>query len=504
MEVVDFTDEQKEKILTQYARMSFANLRKSILQDLQNNKDESVIYRKYKKGEVIKLLENPQKHEKELRELSNYLYIVSSHYRRLVDYFSHILLYNYNVIPTTLPKKVNKTKYEESYLYIIRECEKYNFKHEAMKAIKIAVRDGVFFGLCYESDDSFYIKPIPSKYAQISGIEDGCYTFEFDLNYFNGKKELLKMYGVEFINAYDRYKGNESKGIKPDKTKRWYEPINCICIKADESDPYHSLPLFTGLLTSIFDIEDYKMLKKAKVENDNYKALSAEIATDADGIPLLSFDENQKWFQHICDNIGNDGIGLFMSPFKITDFSFSTSNTSDTNDVIEAEEEFYMSSGVNALLFGSAKANSSSSILLSVKPDEQVAYSLLLQFQRYFNKKIKLMDLDYGFKVEFLTQSIFNQTEYIDRYAKAAQYGIPVKTAYATSLSLSPSDIWNLTYLEEDILGLSKSKWLSPLISSNTQSSVDSTVGRPTNESQGKGLTESGEQSKEDDVNANR
>lgn len=114
------------------------------------------------------------------------------------------------------------------------------------------------------------------------------------------------------------------------------------------------------------------------------------------------------------------------------------------------------------------------------------------------------MDLEYGFKVEFSTQSIFNQTEYIDRYAKAAQYGLPVKTAYATSLSLSPSDIWNLTYLEEDILGLGKSKWLAPLVSSNTQSSVNSTVGRPTNESQGKNLTESGEQSKENDVNANR
>lgn len=503
-EVKDFTEEEKKKILAQYSMIAFANLKRNMLQDLQNNSNESVLYRKYKKEEIVKFLENPQKNEKEIRELSCYLYIVSSHYRRLIDYFPSILLYNYNVIPTKIPNEIDNDKYKNAYLYIIKECEKYNFKHEAMKAMKIAIKEGVFFGLCYESEDSFFIKPIQSKYAQISGIEDGVYTYEFDLNYFNGKKNLLSMYGTEFINAYDRYKGNEKKKIKPDKSKRWYEPKNGICLKADESDPYHSLPLFTGLLPSIFDIEDFKMLQKAKAENDNYKALGLKLETNEDGVPTMDFELAEKYYNQIVANIGNEGIGVFLSPFAVQDFSFASTQTSDSNDVIEAEEEFYMASGVNALLFGSSKANSSSSMLLSVKPDEQVAYSILLQFQRFFNKKIKKMNLEYNFKVEFTPQSIFNTTEYIDKYSKAAQLGLPVKTAYAASLSMSPLDIYNMTYLEEDILGLSKDKWITPLISSNVQSSVDSSSGRPTNESQGQTLTESGEQTKENDSNANR
>lgn len=504
MEVKTFTEEEKQKILDAYARASFANLKKNILQDLRKNSNESVLYHKYTKEQIVKFLENPQKNEKQVRELSCYLYMVSSHYRRLVDYYAFILLYNYNVIPSKVPEKINKTEYKKTYLNVIRECDKYNLQHEAMKATKIAVREGVFFGLCYESEDSFYIKPIQSKYAQISGIEDGTYTYEFDLNYFNGNKNLLPMYGEEFINAYDTYKGNEKKGIKGNKDKRWYEPKNGICLKADESDPYYSLPLFLGLLTEVFSIEDAKMLHRAKKENDNYKALSAEIATDEQGVPLLSFEENQKWFNHICDNIDNTGIGVFMSPFKITDFSFASTKTSDDDDIMSAQENFWMSSGTSSLIFGSAKATSSSSLTLSVKPDEQIAFSILLQFQRYFNKKLKKKNLEYEFKIEFTQQSIFNNLEYVDRYAKAASSGLPVKTYYATSLGLTPSDVWNMTILEEDILGLSKKKWVTPLVSSSTMSHSDNEGGRPTAEESGNSLGDAGEKTRNSDGNTNR
>lgn len=501
MEFKELTAKEQKELVAQYARMSFSNLKRNILQDLINSKSESVIYKKYDKQRVISILENPQQNEKDIRELSNYLYITSSHYRRLVDYFSSILLYNYNVIPTRMPEKINKKEYKNTYLYVISECEKYNLRHEAIKSIKLATREGVFFGICFESEDSFYIKPVQSKYAQISGIEDGCYVFEFDLNFFNSNKDLLPMYGTEFEKAYEKYKGNADKGIKADKTKRWYEPTNGICIKADESDPYYSLPILTGLLTSVFDIEDYKMLKKAKSENDNYKALGLQLPTDEEGVPLLDFDINEQYFNHIVSNIGNSGIGVFMSPFKINDFSFASTAAADKNDVTEAEQALYDAAGVSGGLFLS-NITSSSSITLSVKPDEQIAYSMLLQFQRYFNKKIKKMDLPYGFKIEFTAQSIFNNTEYVDRFAKASQYGLPVKQFYASSLGLSPSDMINLTYLEEDILGLATKKWTTPLMSSHTITSEEG--GRPTNASQGKELKESGEQTKENDSNSNK
>lgn len=501
MEVINITDDERKKIMERYSQLSFANLKKNILQDLRTNSTESVLYKKYKRDDVIRFLENPQKYEEEIRELSCFLYIVSSHYRRLVDYFGLILLYNYNVVPTKVPEKFNKNKYKKNYFDIISECDKYNLRQEAIKATKIAVREGVFFGLEYESSDSYFIKPVQAKYAKISGIEDGTYTYEFDLNYFNKNKKLLNMYGEAFIKAYEQYKGNPDKGIPANKDKRWFEPKNGICIKADDTEPFHSLPLFTGLLVEVFSIDDAKMLQKAKKENDNYKALSAEIATDDDGVPLLSFEENQKWFNHICDNIDNSGIGVFMSPFKITDFSFANTRTSDDDDITASQENFWMSSGISSLIFGSAKATSSSSLTLSVKPDEQISYAILLQFQRYINKKLKMKNMEYEFKVEFSQQSIFNNTEYVDRYSKAASSGLPVKTLYATSLGMTPLDVWNMSVLEEDVLGLSKDRWTTPLVSSSTIGHTDDKGGRPKETGV---ITESNENTRENDSNNNK
>ena len=130
MEVKDFTKEEQEKIMAKYAQLAFANLRKNIIQDLINSRNESIIYNKYSKEDIVKMLENPQKNEAQIRDLSGFIYLVSSHYRRLVDYYSTILLYNYAIVPTKIsPKKPNKTKYMECYYHVVNECNKYNFKH---------------------------------------------------------------------------------------------------------------------------------------------------------------------------------------------------------------------------------------------------------------------------------------------------------------------------------------------------------------------------------------
>lgn len=504
MEVIDLTNEEQEKLMEKYARLSFVNLAKNIVQDLINNKNESAIYSKYSKEEIVKMLENPQRNEKQIRELSGFIYLVSSHYRRLVDYYSTILLYNYIIIPTKIPfKKPTKNKYKEQYYSVVNLCEKYNLRHEATKALKIAVRDGVYFGLRYETEDSFYIKPFDNKYAKISSIEDGVFMFSINMTYFSGKEYLLDMYGKDFTKAYYAYKGDSKNGTKGDKNKKWYEPPNGICIKLDESDPIYSLPMFTGLLLDIFSIDDYKMLHKAKAENDNYKALSAKMETDEEGIPKMDFEVAQKYYGQMAQNLPA-GVGLLLSPFEIDDYSFQSSTASDRNNVSDAIQNYWASSGTVSALFGGTNITSSSAMLLSVKPDEAVAFSILKQFERSFNKNIKNLDSEYSFKIQFSNQSIFNSDEVINRLSKAATLGMPVKLQYASSLGLSPSDTLGLTYLEEEVLGLSVNSWKTPLVSSNVQTSTKEEEGRPTNESKGKSLQESGEQTKENDENDNK
>jgi len=501
IENIELSDDQKKRI-EQYMLL-FAKLQKNIVQDLYNNHNDSVIYKKFPKERVIKMFDNPQANERDLRELSGFLYQASTHYRRLVDYYATILLYNYTVVPTNLPLDINKEKYKNTYLNVIYLCEKYNLRQEAKKAIKMAIRDGVYYGLCYETDISFHIRPFDNRYAKISTIEDSCFRFAIDLEYFNGKSKdyIRDMYGNDILNAFIMYKGDKEKNIKGDKKKRWYEPPNGICIKADETDSVHSLPYFAGLAMSIFDIEDYSLLKKAKAENDNYKALAMKMITDEDGVPKMDYEMAMKYYDQASGNIPA-GIGLIISPFDIQEFTFNKNSTAERDALIEAEENFYFSAGTSPLIFGSAKATSSSSLTLSVKPDEELAFSLLEQFQRFFNMKLKKMNLPYGFAIKFLDQSIFNRDEFINRYQKAASYGVSVKMQYAASLGLSPSDVEGMSYLEDEILGLGKTKWIHPLVSSNVQSGVNNDEGgRPTAEEKGEQIGDAGEKTRNTDGN---
>lgn len=505
MQVHEFSEKEQRKVLEQYAQLAFANLKKNILQDLINNKNESAIYKRYDKKKIVEILQNPQRKEEDTREVSRYMYIISSHYRRLVNYYSTILLYNYSIIPSKIPlKKPKKNDYMKCFYHVVNQAEKYNLEHEATKAMNIAVRDGVFFGICYESEDSFYIKHFPhTKYMKISSIEDGVYRPSIDLAYFNGKEDLLQAYGEDFVIAYEKYKGNEQKGLKADKKKKWYEIPNGIVLKADESDPYFSFPLFLGLLDSIFDIEDYRMLNKAKAENDNYKVLSAQLPLDSNGAPIMDYELAQKYYGQMSQNLPA-GIGLLLSPFTVDEFSFQTSSAADRNNVIESVNTFWQSAGTPSSLFGGGNISSSSAMMMAVKPDESLAFSMLKQFERYFNYRIKKMNLNHTFKISFSRLSIFNQDEYINRLSKSASLGTPTKLAYCSALGMSTSDILGLTYLEEDVLGLSKTVWTSPLISANTISHSGEEIGRPKSEKVGESVSESNQNTRDSDANDNR
>jgi len=510
VKIIETEKEIKSKTLEQiaidhYSQLAFSNLKKNVVQDLIKNHKESIIYRKYPKERIIKILENPQQNEKQICELSNFIYIVSPHYRRLINYYSKLPKFNYIITPYEMPITINRKKYLEEYNNIISLFEKYNIKQESTKIMQSVFRGGVFYGLTYESKDSFYIRPFDYRFATISSIEDGCFLFSIDLNYFADKDYLLQEYGSEITNAYYAYKGNKNLGIVGNIKLRWFEPSNGICIKADEDDAAYSLPPLSGLLLDILNIEDYSLLKKAKVELDNYKVLAMKMECDDDGIPKMDFELAKTYYNQVAQNIP-DGIGLAMTPFEISDFSFQQSSVSETNSLLEAENDLFFSAGVSPLLFGSTKATSSSSISLSVKPDESISFAVMHQIGRFFNKKLKKINLEYKFQIKFLDQSIFNENDVSKNYKEASTYGVAgSKLLYAASIGMTPSDVSCLAYLEDKILKITDKTWTKPLISSNTMSNKsDSENGRPTNESKGEELKESGVQTKETDQNKNK
>ena len=496
--------ENNTEIVRQGISLNFAQMSGMILKDL--NERSNPIVKQYTKDDVKNYLDNPLRYAKELGDLSQGLYRASPHYRRLINYFSNMPTLDYIIEPFNLNiDKVNdksfKTAFEKTNLLL----DLMNIKHEFSKALKIAWTQDTFYGYEWEGTDSYFIQHLPNLYCQINSIEDGVYNFAFNFQFFDRNLPLLEMYPKEFKKLYNKYKnGSEGQWIELDPTKT-------VCIKINEHFDY-DLPPFSNLFASIFDIEDYKALKKTATTVDNYKFIVQKIPLRKDsGVNndfLIDLPNVMMFHNRVSTTIPEE-IGLLTVPFDVETVDFSR-DKSETNKVEEAEREFYSSAGTSSLLFNGSNA-SQANLAKSIMVDEQEVFAVLRQIERWINRKLKIaVKGNVKFKIKMLDVTVFNREETIDRLLKVAQYGFPVKLMLASVLGVSPSSVKNMAYMENTFLTLIDD--FIPLQSSHTQSSKDGeqASGKKGEVGQGKpkqnedALTEKGEEQQNRDDNANR
>lgn len=478
---------------TEFAsKLRYANLAGIKIRDLENNKDYNPTYQKYTKSQIVTYLGNPASYEQQLRRMSQYLFNISNYYRRLVQYFAGMSTFSYIVVPYGIDysKNVNVNKFKKGYYAVTNQLEKMNIPHEFSRALMVAFRDDVYYGYAWETNDSYTLQQLDADYCKISSIEDGVYNFAFNFSYFDSNKERLPNFPPEFTTMYNAYKS--------DAKLKWQElpSENSICLKVNEQS-YVPVPPFVSLFSALADIEDYRAISKDASEVNNYKALCLEIPVDKDGTFLIDYDLCKEFYDMMC-NVLPENIGAFMSPMKVTDWNFEKSGAvSGSDDVEKAESSMWTQAGVNKILFGGGDDPSSSTLKLSTVNDQMIVFMMMRQIERWINRKLKSVSTAIKFKIKILDVTYFNREEMHDRFMKDGQYGLPVRSAILATEGYSPSDLENLQYLENTILELNKKE--IPLTSSNTQSSTED-PGRPTNQSKGESITDSGENTQEQDL----
>ncbi len=456
---------------------NFAQLAKLTLQDLRKNNKDTLFFKKFTKENIIDYLESPDKNEKNLRNACIFLYNASSHFKRLVQYFARLYLLQYIIIPLQFDK-VNEKTFLIQYKKVLNMVENMNLKHEMVKVLNTVYREDVFYGYEYSTEESYYIRKLNPDYCQISSVEDGCYNFAFDFSYFNLKKDKLESYGEEFIEKYRLYAGHN--GTKGNSELKWQEldSKKTICIKANEDLDY-LIPPFVGVLEAIYDLQDYKLLKKVENQNDNYKILNCIIPTNPEGELLLEEPLALKYY-HLLEKAVPDGIGLSLSPMKIEAFTFANTSAAEKDAVAQATAEVWNSAGVSSLIFNNTSAGSTG-LVQSIRADIDVSSAVIRQIERWINRKLKNLDAKYKFKIQILDVTRFNQTEMFDMYLKGGNSGLPVKTALNAILGYSPQDMLAMGMLENDILKMRDTICGQPLLSSSTMS-PDNEGGRPQQE----------------------
>ena len=510
-----YTDEQIEKIKEEAIRekaqqnlLRFAEkFKNTVSSNLITAEKKRLFSTKFNSENVRRFLEDPQKYEKELRQLSIVLVTLSPQYQQIVNYYSSIAMF-VPVIAPNLGKfrnartlKVDNEKLEKDYYKATFVLENMNIRHEFQKIVEVCSREDIFYGYVHETPDSFYIQQMDSDYCRISSVSDGCFNYLFDFSYFdkNNKlkdveQSLLDTYPSEFKTKYNLY--------KKDQTKRWQEldENNTICIKMLEELPF-VFPTFSSLYDDLADLSTYKELNRNKTQIDNYKFIGMQLPTSNKGDKpddfLVDPDTALAFYNMMVSSLP-EGVGSFISAVPFEPINFNTSAITESNNVNNAENNVFTSSGISGVNFGK-NADKSSGLNASNNVDSARLFKLYRQFERWLNRRLKVA-FNGKFTAQLLDVTVHNIDATIDRYLKLAQYGVPVKLQLSALLGATQGVTMGMAYLENDILKLHKT-W-KPLSSSFTTSSKDNEgAGRP--EKEDGTLSDSGEKNKENDTNAN-
>lgn len=487
------TESQKKNNVSGMIGISqrFALLNRLITRDLNNNANTPT-FSLFTKDNISEYLKNPYTNEKQLRKAITYIYGASSHFRRLIQYFTGLSDLSYVVSPYRIdPSRANVKSVNRDYRKVLNVMSAMNVKTQFPKILTVCLREDTFYGTMWVTNDNITIQQLPSDYCAVSTIEGNVLNVTFDFSYFDSHAKYLEYYPKEFSTKYDIYRSN--------RNQKWQEldSPTSFAIKCNNDILEYPLPPFAGILREVYDLEDYKQLKLTKTALENYAILVMTLGINKDGEWQMDYDKAVEFWRNL-DSVLPEEIGSVLSPMPIDKISFEKTHTGDANNIADAEQNLFSAAGVSSLLFNNDKA-SANALVLSIKADQAITFSIVKSIEDMVNRFIQSQSYGKNFKVTFLDCSPFNRKEVGDMYLKACQYGVPMVSYYCASQGLGQSEMDCMNFLENNVLDIKNT--FVPLQSSSTQSASSGNGatdegGAPQKDIED--LSDSGEQNRED------
>lgn len=487
--------EQKKKELTEQeriaalqkdekARARFAAVKDILtLIDLTSSKSQS--YTIYSKDNLRSYLQNPstESNQKNLRKLSEFLYTVSHVYRRLVlNKANQFDAKSYIVYPRLNDNGEVEDSSYQNYIKTSNYVQGMHLDTQIRKCLIKAWLDDVVYCFCYGNpeDDLFFLHILDPDYCKISSVDyySGKINFAFNFSFFDGSNSFyLDVYDPVFKKMYNSYKS--------DSKLRWQElpPEQTFCLKINEENLDYGVPPLSGLFNSLIDLVDLSQIQAVKDELSAYKLIWAKIDTISGSKEVDDFQidlELANQFYQKLQSVLPEGVAFGMSPMDLNDITFEADAANDTNVVNKALTNLIETNG--DIVLNSNKITNSTSFKFAMMAESMTAMAVVSQFNVWVNFYIKNNLGVEDVIVEFSDVSKYFKDDKIDQLLKLGQYGLPVKMQMASLLGISPAQCRSLEYLE-DKLGLARTKWVAPLVSSNVQSGLsengDGSDGRP-------------------------
>ncbi len=445
-------------------------------------------------------LKFPEQGWKVLLRISEQLMRVSPHYYRINNLYSNMPCFCWWIDLYDVKDTVKIETMKKSYSALAAKLESMNLKHEFSKIMKVIPYQDIYCGLVFENQLDFFFQQIDYRICEIYQVQDGLYNFRIDLTQI--KAQNLSAYPDYVQRAYlDLKDGNPNIYIKG----QWYTPPadKQICLKLNSqwTFPY---PILISLIKDILDLDVYKKLKLQSARTDNYKAIAVEVPIDENTVdkPLLT-PETLGIFAEINRESMTDDIGLLHTLGSgATPISFKDSSNT-RNNVGDSVDEIYNSAGTTRELFNGS--SSGTAVTFSIENDSGFIYGLYRQVERWCNRWIKIRKYNkpaFKFFFYLVDVTIFNRDNVSKRYREAVSLGVTCIDRYLATLDMSPSRTLGSFVTHHDIFKFNE-KFI-PLQTSYNSSVDGDKVGRPSAESKGETLDETGEKTKNLDSNIDR
>lgn len=447
-----------------------------------NGNARSENFFQYTKEQIASFVKNPAQNEKQLRDAVISLYNSSSHFRRLIKYFAGLSDFSYVISPISYNPDDDLAKIQENYHKTATLLSGANLKSQGDELLTVCFREDVYYCTALVTKDTISFLRLNPDYCKIASREGNVFNVDFDFSYFDAYSEQLELYPQEFQTKYKQYqKDTQNKWIQLDA------PYS-FAIKCNKDAPTYASPPFAGILREVYDLADYKDLKLARTELENYALLVMKLGL-SNGEWEIDFEKAKEFWSNL-DSVLPEQVGSVLSPMEIEKIGFDKSGTAETDKIAESEKHLWAAAGVSGQLF-SGDVSTSRSLEISVLTDQAFTYSVVQDFAAALNRILQKQSFSKNFAISFLNTSYINRESYAKLLMSTIQYGFPTINMIMSTLGIEPLHTMGLNFLETDVLNLSK-KFI-PLKSANTVSKSD--LGAP--EKDGGDLSDEGERSRD-------
>lgn len=450
----------------------------------------------FDKETLISYFENIPSHEKDLRNLSRYIYYRSHVYRRIINFYANMFCLNARtIIPSYTPLKDNDPKRVlKNYYQTSQILENMSLQGEMVSPYTVCFLEDVFYGLVYYDDTGMFILRMDPDYCMINGkFMTGDFSYAVNMTGFRNKTYMIESLGEPLQSMYREY---ERTGQKWQSVPSEY----CLCLKFNTDDWEIVTPAYMGLFNSLINLTDQEDIEAIANELSVYKLVWMELSTKGDTIDdwKVSPEAAIEYFDRISEAFP-EYVGGGVVPGRLETIDFNKDAVSDTTTLAKATETVLNTAGGAEVLNGATISGTSAYKGAAIANTEFAISTLLPQTQAWVNRFLTY-HMTSPCKVKFFPVSVYTKDDFQKNLLTAAQNGLPTKLAYNTLNGFSELDTLALNFFEEEVLDLGNR--LKPLSTSYTQSSYD--AGETDEIGQGRPALDDGELSDEGEASRDK